>query len=269
MKLGEVRDAYIKEGLSYLDATSRASQDAILSLIAGSPLSHNVTIKGGVVMQRVSGDSRRATQDFDFDFIRYSISDEAIIAFIERLNGQAGGLRVAITAPIEELKHQDYSGKRIYVSITDVDGTRIATKFDIGVHKQLGMEQEEYGFDLGKLDGSVTLLANTKEQIFTEKLKSLLRLGAISTRYKDVFDMFYLAAQGDMDRAVLADDIEALVFDDPTMREKDMAAVFARLDKVFHDQRFVKELGRSRRQNWIEANPKDALSGILDYIAAM
>jgi hypothetical protein len=29
----------------------------------------NVTIKGGVVMQHLSGDSRRATQDFDFDFI--------------------------------------------------------------------------------------------------------------------------------------------------------------------------------------------------------
>ena len=69
MILEELRDAYLADGFSYLDAGARTCQDIILSLIAKSALVDNVTIKGGVVMQHLSGDSRRATQDFDFDFI--------------------------------------------------------------------------------------------------------------------------------------------------------------------------------------------------------
>jgi hypothetical protein len=37
-----------------------------------------VTIKGGVVMRSITGNVRRATQDMDIDFIRYSLSDESI-----------------------------------------------------------------------------------------------------------------------------------------------------------------------------------------------
>jgi hypothetical protein len=81
-----------------------------------------------------------------------------------------------------------------------------------------------------------------------------------------VFDIFYLATKGKMNRSMLANDIKAIIFDDPTMRENDMDAVFARLDKVFHDPRFIRELDRSPRQNWIKVKPEDALIGILDYI---
>lgn len=63
-------------------------------------------------MRNISGSARRATQDIDLDFIRYSISDEAIRSFIERLN-QANGITISLCAPIKELNHQDYSGKRI------------------------------------------------------------------------------------------------------------------------------------------------------------
>jgi predicted nucleotidyltransferase component of viral defense system len=82
MDLEAIRQSYISQGLSSLDASARTCQDVILELIAESPLAKNVTIKGGVVMQHLSGTTRRATQDLDFDFIRYSISDESIHEFI-------------------------------------------------------------------------------------------------------------------------------------------------------------------------------------------
>lgn len=61
MNLNDIRDVYMAEGFSYLDATSRTSQDIMLSLIANSPLSEHVTIKGGVLIQHLSGDGRRVT----------------------------------------------------------------------------------------------------------------------------------------------------------------------------------------------------------------
>lgn len=42
--------------------------------------------------------------------------------------------------------------------------------------------------DLGIDSNSVTLLANSKEQICVEKIKSLLKFGITSTRYKDIFE---------------------------------------------------------------------------------
>ena len=41
--------------------------------------------------------------------------------------------------------------------------------------------------------GGVSLLINSKEQMFTEKLRSILKFGPLSTRYKDIFDIYYLS----------------------------------------------------------------------------
>ena len=66
----------------YLDenAEAKVCQDIVLKALSKSTLCRNATIKGGVVMRSITGDSRRATQDMDIDFIRYSISDDSISA---------------------------------------------------------------------------------------------------------------------------------------------------------------------------------------------
>jgi len=264
LKLNDIRDAYIAEGISYLDAGSRVCQDVILAQIAKSPLAKNVTIKGGVVLRHFSDDSRRTTQDLDFDFIKYSISDESIKVFISKLNNQAE-VSLEITAPIEKLKHQDYSGKRVYIRITDREGTSIDTKLDIGVHKDNELTQKPCCFDLGKLDDSICLLANTKEQIFTEKLKSLLRLGTLSTRYKDVFDMYYLACKSGLNRETLMVDLKIVVFDDTTMREDNLHDIRIRLEKVLTDLRFIDRLYKSKRHNWLAIEPEQAAKEFLEF----
>ncbi|MDD3361436.1 MAG: hypothetical protein PHW34_07185 [Hespellia sp.] len=38
-------------------------------------------------MRSITGNVRRATQDMDIDFIRYSLSDDSIEKFIQRMNG--------------------------------------------------------------------------------------------------------------------------------------------------------------------------------------
>ena len=50
----------------------------------------------------------------DIDFIRYSLADEAIDIFVEKLN-TLDGIRIERYGNIQELKQQDYSGKRVYV----------------------------------------------------------------------------------------------------------------------------------------------------------
>jgi hypothetical protein len=74
------------EGYSEANAESKLCQDIVLKAIAESGMARNATIKGGVVMRSLSKNARRATQDIDLDFIRYSISDESIRQFVKRLD---------------------------------------------------------------------------------------------------------------------------------------------------------------------------------------
>ena len=148
-------------------------------------------------MRSLSGEIRRATQDIDLDFIRYSISEDSINIFVNKLNCLEG-IHLKIAPPIEELRHQDYKGKRIYIEISDDEDNTLSSKIDIGVHKDLDIEQEEYCFDVCFDEASASVLINSKVQMITEKLKSILRFGTRSTRYKDIFDICYLADMVDM-----------------------------------------------------------------------
>ena len=59
---------------------------------------------------------------------------------------------------------------------------------------------------------SVTLLANSKEQICVEKIKSLLKFGITSTRYKDIFDIYYLINKNDFDKQHFLNYLDKLIF---------------------------------------------------------
>lgn len=117
------------------NAEAKVCQDVVLKAISESTLSRNVTIKGGVVMRSISKDARRATQDMDIDFIRYSLSDDSIRQFIKKLDCLEG-IHIRQIGEITELKQQDYHGKRVYVIISDDTGDSIESKIDLGVHKK-------------------------------------------------------------------------------------------------------------------------------------
>ncbi len=190
-RISEMLKKAEESGYTGDNLTSRVCQDIVLNAISRSTLNKNVTIKGGVVMREITRDVRRATQDMDIDFIRYSLSDESIDAFVQKLN-VLEDISIKRVGEITELSQQDYHGKRIYVEITDTDGISIQSKMDLGVHTHMDVLQEEFCFDIGYDDEGVSLLINSKEQMFAEKLRSLLKFGAASTRYKDIFDMYYL-----------------------------------------------------------------------------
>ena len=126
----------IENGYGDANAQAKVCQDLILKAIASSRLNRNVTIKGGVVMRSKTKNVRRATQDVDLDFIRYSLSNDSINDFVKRINCLEG-LEIKRVGRIKELKQQDYHGKRIYVRIRDSFGYSIENKIDLGVHNRI------------------------------------------------------------------------------------------------------------------------------------
>lgn len=72
----------IENGYGDANAQAKVCQDLILKAIATSSLNRNVTIKGGVVMRGKTKNIRRATQDIDLNFIRYSLGNDSIDALV-------------------------------------------------------------------------------------------------------------------------------------------------------------------------------------------
>ena len=172
---------------------------------------------------------------------------------------------MSIVAPIEELSHQEYHGKRVIIELTDEQGNIIATKLDIGVHSKLDIEQEEYCFELDSIGENVILLMNSKEQMFAEKLSSLLRLGRFTTRYKDIFDLYYFISSTGLNRDALVNNISEYIFNVEGMREKNIGDIRKRLNEIFQNRTFL-ERASSARSNWLELPIGDVTRRILLFI---
>lgn len=265
MNIREEIDKIREEGYNEANAEARLCQDILLKAISESSLKRNVTIKGGVVMRNLSKSARRATQDIDLDFIRYSISDESIRIFVGKLN-QVSGLKISLEGPIKELNHQDYSGKRIFVKIVDEYDYAIEGKIDIGVHKDLDIEQEEYCFDICFQEDGASLLMNSKEQIITEKTKSLLRFLTRNTRYKDVFDIYYLKDSVDLEKMKYC--ISKYIYEDATLAVNNSDDIISRLETVFSDESYIREVNRSRK-NWIGVDVERVLDEDLKFFKGL
>lgn len=268
MNIEEAIEKYQELGYEFEEAESKVCQDIILLKISQSKYSKNITIKGGVVMHSISNDIRRATQDLDFDFIKYSLDDKSIKNFIKTLSDIKDGIKIKIVDKITPLHHQDYAGKRVNLKITDTFDNTIYTKLDIGVHQLFELEQEEYCFSFDLYKNSANLLINSMEQIFTEKLKSLLKLGFRSTRYKDLFDFYYLIENNKLDKDKLINCIEILIFKDETMRENTIQDIINRMKGTLNSQRYHNNLN-SPKVNWLEIPIEETIDIVLDYISGL
>ena len=262
MDLRELVAEAEKMGYEPDDARAKVCQDIVLKAISDSSLSKNVTIKGGVVMSRLTGELRRATQDMDIDFIRYSLSNDSIDRFISKLNC-LDGIRISRKGEITALKHQDYDGKQVFVVISDDHGNNIESKIDLGVHKHLDIQQEDYCFDIAFDNEGASLLINSREQMFTEKLRSLLKFGTLNTRYKDIFDMYYQC--GKMDGEKLEKCFHAYIFDDPKMKENDITAVVNRVENTFKDRTYRRRVDGSDKR-WLDDDIQTIFDRILKYL---
>lgn len=268
MNLEDLRKKYLNNGYSLANASAKICQDIILNKISKSKMNKNVTIKGGVVMYSLSNDKRWATRDLDLDFIKYSLADESIRTFIDALNLVNYGIKVYVDGDIQELHHQDYKGKRVNINLKDENNFSVSAKLDIGVYKNFSVKQDEYCFNLEAIDESVTLIINSKEQIICEKLKSLLRFGIRTTRYKDVFDIYYLINNTNINKSELLNIIDILIIKDITMRENNIQDIIKNLNITLNNNIFKKNL-KDARNNWLGISANEVVDNIINYFMSI
>ena len=265
MDFKELHNRLVAKGYNDDTADAKIAHDIVLKAINLAGLRKNLTVKGGVVMSGITDLIRRATMDMDVDFLHYSISKASVRHFVAILN-RASDCRIQIAGPIVDLKHQDYRGKRLFLKITDAQKVSVKTKLDIGVHTWSDVQQTDLDFKIVTDASSVSLQINPKEQIFVEKLKSLLRIGPVSTRFKDVYDMYYLRTR--VKKTVMRKLLKTYIFDDAKLRETDTTGILSRLNRIFKDKGFLRGL-KDPTFAWLDVPAEDATAAILYFIDSL
>lgn len=255
----------VAEGYSDDAAYAKIAHDIVLKAVRDSGFHDNLTVKGGVVMSSLTDVARRATMDMDLDFLRYPLANDAIRRFISGMN-RVAPCRIRIVGKIETLRQQEYKGKRVRLSLTDETGFSIETKIDLGVHTRLDVEQTERIFKVVVDDNRFSLLVNPNEQILVEKLKSLLRFGSATTRFKDIFDIYYLSQR--VRRAAVKKLMKVYIFDDAMMRENGVPDILNRLGRIFGNKAFMRSLARPVNA-WLDVPAEKATADITTFISSL
>ena len=107
-------------------------------------------------------------------------------------------------------------------------------------------------------------LINSKEQIIVEKLKTLLKFGITSTRFKDIFDFYYLINNENLDKDKLIKYIDILIFQDENMREHTIEDISKRLTSILNNSRFKSRINTANN-NWLEMPIEEGTESILNY----
>ena len=252
---------YVSKGMTINQAENYVCQEIILNKISKSPMADRVLIKGGVAMFNTTKNLRRSTIDLDFDFIRYDISNKSIELFIELLNKYNSTYIVKIDK-IEPLHQDDYQGKRVIVTIRDKT-RKIVFKLDIGVYTLLAIEQSSACFYFDD-ENQIVLKVNPPEQIFAEKLLSLAKHGVLSTRYKDIFDMYYFINEKMLKKDVVRKCLELLLIK-PIKGIATIDDVCENVSKVFENDQYNERI-RTTKEKWIDIDYMIVFKTIEDYI---
>lgn len=251
----------IASGMTINQAESIVCQEIILNKISNSPLADNVLIKGGVVMFNLTKNIRRSTEDLDFDLLRYDISESSIRQFIKILNKSNPNYHVSLD-DIKELKQDDYKGKRVYTIIEDAT-RKINFKLDIGVHTLLAIEQERLCFSFGE-EGDVFLRVNPPEQIFAEKAYSLAKHGPLTTRFKDIYDMYYLINNGKLNKYIVKNCFELLSIKG-LYGINSIEDICEKVNDTLEDRQFLNLL-HSSKDKWLDDDISVVVKTIRDFI---
>ena len=267
--LKEYVNQYIKEGYNRNYAISKVCQDIIINRIYHSKYSDKITIKGGVVMFHLTNNIRRATVDIDMDLINMSIATENIVNIFIDLSklDHIDGFKLSIDKnKIEELSHQDYHGKRLTVSITDNHRKTYNFKLDIGVHKHTDIHQDTLLLNTQIIDGNIEFLINSKEQIFIEKLIPILKFGPLSTRYRDIFDLYWLITEGNLDKDKILNYMKILIFDND-IDIHEIKELYNTVNLVLSEPMFISNL--CNNYNWTNADINIILENIKNYLKSL
>lgn len=265
MNIRDLLLKYSQQNYNKIDSYNLAAEEIILSKICYSPLCDHVTLKGGIVMFMLTKKQRSVTKDIDFDFVSFPLTENAIKSFVDSLNNNGDDFKVSIGGLFVELKHEDYQGIRVPLLISDTNGDKLLIKIDIGVHTNKEIPQQKIEILKPYSRRPLVLNANPPEQIVAEKLVALARIGERTTRYKDIYDIYFLLANRMVNNLLFKETINIILEKSRKNHRLNISEFKNIIHSVLENKRFEQNFRKAKNQ-WIKEDYQTMKEYILNFI---
>lgn len=259
MTLTELVKLMRNDGFKQNRASVKVCQEIFMTKLAMSHYKESVLFKGGTIMYQLSKEIRRSTEDVDIDLIRLSITNQNLFDVLNQIGSVDTGNGITFTVvedQISPLKHENYEGKRVILVFKDESNHTLKLKLDIGIHTNYHIRQSSILFDLVSSDEGIELLANPIEQMIVEKPSSFIHFGILSTRMKDLYDIFYLISNHEYSKIMITQIVETLFID--TKQIRSLEHYVAMMEDLFHSDMLINNMERS--DNWTGSDISSIIS---------
>ncbi len=99
-------------------------------------------------------------------------------------------------------------------------------------------------------------------------MKSLLKFGIRSTRYKDIFDFYYLINNNILNKERLLKYIDLLIINDKNINQSTINEIILRLETILNNRSFVVRLDNAG-SNWINIPINDVITNVILYFNSL
>ncbi len=256
-----------RKELSKEQIESKVCQEIFISKIGNNErFSKKIAFKGGLIIDSLSHGQRGYTKDIDFDFVKYPLSDEGLILFIDELNkcNPFSNIHISIDS-ISNLRHKNYQGKRLLLLFKDEESVYKLT-IDVGVFLPLVKKNTDIKYQIAFGD-STRITINPIERMIAEKLSTFAIYGTDNTREKDLFDAIYLITSFNSDKYTVKRILSCLLVT-KTHYFKNLKIAFEHIKTTLSDDKYSNCLKRSNK-NWTLYSIEQIQSLIVDYIDSL
>ena len=96
----------------------------------------------------------------------------------------------------------------------------------------------------------------------------MLRFGIRTTRYKDIFDIYYLINKTEINKEDLLNIMNTLIIKNSTMRENNIGDIINNLDTILNNNIFKRSLSDARN-NWLDISVEQVINNVIDYFKSI
>jgi len=199
--------------ISFQMIVTRYLHERFLYRLSLSGYKNNLYLKGGSLVYVLHGITCRPTKDIDLLGKDISNDLESIKNVILNIIAtEAGDDQVWFDKDSVKLelitKHKGYTGVRVSVE-GGFDTIKQRIQVDIGFGDVVSMKAEEIKYPVLLKDMHIPVIkAYSAEDVFAEKLQTVIELGAFNSRMKDFYDLYMLIVEDKVNDTDLKKSIE-------------------------------------------------------------
>lgn len=190
-----LKDLSLKFGITPQATLQMYCLERLLDRIAVSRFRDHFVIKGGFLIASILGIGSRSTTDIDATVKGFSVSYENVDSIFKEICGIDIPDQLTFSFErIEEIREKDdYLGLRVFIGCR-YGKMNVPLTVDLTTGDTIIPHEIEYMYKCVFDDKMIPIIAYPLENVFAEKLDTIISRGVANTRTRDFYDVYTLYA---------------------------------------------------------------------------